>query len=53
MIRVLRVRFFEYGKWYSLATEAQFNTLELAKEHFKNSTGTIGTEIYKVMTKNK
>lgn len=36
MIKVLRVRFFEYGKWYSLVTEAQFNTLELAKEHFKN-----------------
>lgn len=36
MIRVIRVRFFEYGKWYSLAIEAQFNTLELAKEHFKN-----------------
>ena len=36
MIKVLRVRFFEYGKWYSLVIEAQFNTLELAKEHFKN-----------------
>ena len=36
MIRVLRVRFFEFGRWYSFAIEAQFNTLELAKEHFKN-----------------
>lgn len=35
MIRVLRVRFFERGKWYSFATEEQFNTLELAKEHFQ------------------
>ena len=35
MIKVLRVRFFEYGKWYSFATEAQFNNLELAKEHFQ------------------
>lgn len=36
MIRVLRVRFFEYGKWNSLVTKAQFNTLELAKEYYKN-----------------
>lgn len=36
MIKVLRVRFFERGKWYSRVIEAQFNTLELAKEHFKN-----------------
>ena len=36
MIKVLRVRFFERGKWCSFATEEQFNTLELAKEHFKN-----------------
>ena len=36
MIKVLRVRFFEYGKWYSRVTKSQFNTLELAKEHFKN-----------------
>lgn len=35
MIRVLRVRFFGQGKWYSFATEEQFNTLELAKEHFR------------------
>ena len=35
MIRVLRVRFFEYGKWNSLVIEEQFNTLELAKEHFQ------------------
>ena len=35
MIKVLRVRFFESGKWNSLATESQFNTLELAKEHFQ------------------
>ena len=35
MIRILRVRFFEQGKWYSFATEEQFNTLELAKEHFQ------------------
>lgn len=35
MIKVLRVRFFEYGKWYSRVIEAQFNTLELAKEHFQ------------------
>ena len=35
MIKVLRVRFFESGKWYSFATEEQFNTLELAKEHFQ------------------
>ena len=35
MIRVIRVRFFERGKWYSFATEEQFNTLELAKEHFE------------------
>ena len=27
MIKVLRVRFFERGKWYSFATEEQFNTL--------------------------
>ena len=36
MIKVLRVRFFESGKWNSIVTESQFNTLELAKEHFKN-----------------
>ena len=35
MIKVLRVRFFEHEKWYSFATEEQFNTLELAKEHFQ------------------
>ena len=35
MIKVLRVRFFECGKWNSLVTESQFNTLELAKEHFQ------------------
>ena len=35
MIKVLRVRFFERGKWCSFATEEQFNTLELAKEHFQ------------------
>ena len=35
MIRVLRVRFFESGKWNSLVIESQFNTLELAKEHFQ------------------
>ena len=35
MIKVLRVRFFEFGRWYSFAIEAQFNTLELAKEHFQ------------------
>ena len=35
MIKVLRVRFFEYGKWNSLVIEEQFNTLELAKEHFQ------------------
>ena len=40
MIRVMRVRFFGYGKWNSLATEAQFNTLELAKEHFQKLYGT-------------
>lgn len=36
MIRVLRVRLFVQGKWCSFTTEEQFNTLELAKEHFKN-----------------
>lgn len=36
MIRVIRVRIFEYGRWYSFTVEEQFNTLELAKEHFKN-----------------
>ena len=35
MIKVLRVRFFEYGKWNSRVIEEQFNTLELAKEHFQ------------------
>ena len=35
MIKILRVRFFEGGKWNSAAIEAQFNTLELAKEHFQ------------------
>ena len=35
MIKVLRVRFFEFGQWYSFAVEEQFNTLELAKEHFQ------------------
>lgn len=35
MIRVLRVRFFDCGKWHSLVIEAQFNTLELAKEYFQ------------------
>lgn len=35
MIRVLRVRLFVHGKWCSFATEEQFNTLELAKEHFQ------------------
>lgn len=36
MIRVLRVRFFECGKWNSSVIEAQFNNLELAKEYYKN-----------------
>ena len=36
MIKVLRVRFFDCGKWNSSVIEAQFNTLELAKEHFQN-----------------
>ena len=36
MIKVLRVRFIEFGKWNSRVIEEQFNTLELAKEHFKN-----------------
>ncbi len=36
MIKVFRVRFFVFGRWYSFATEEQFNTLELAKEHFQN-----------------
>lgn len=35
MIRVLRVRFFEQGKWHSFVTEEQFDTLELAREHFQ------------------
>lgn len=35
MIRVLRVRFFEREEWHSFVTEEQFDTLELAKEHFK------------------
>ena len=39
MIKVLRVRFFEYGKWNSLVIEEQFNTLELAKEHFQKLYG--------------
>lgn len=35
MIKVLRVRFFDCGKWNSSVIEEQFNTLELAKEHFQ------------------
>ena len=35
MIKILRVRFFEGGKWNSAAIEAQFNNLELAKEYFQ------------------
>ena len=36
MIRVLRVRFFEQGKWCSFATEEQFNNVELAREYYKD-----------------
>lgn len=42
MIRVIRVRFFERGKWHSLVTEEQFDTLELARGHFEKLYSTNG-----------
>ena len=35
MIRVIRVRY-KCGKWFSHPVDAEFNTVELAREYYKN-----------------